>query len=135
MTVDYKTDQETSVTTLVSGILSDAQQLLKQQFELLTNEVRQDFRKAREASGKMSLGVGLGLLATLLLILGAVHLLAWAVPALPLWACYGLCGVVMGVPAIVCYLTGLRQLESLHPLSDQTAQALKENVQWLTHPK
>ena len=45
MATDLKSTQEPSVTALVTGIISDAEELFKQQFELFKHEVRDDFRK------------------------------------------------------------------------------------------
>jgi hypothetical protein len=45
-----------SITGLVTGIINDAQELIKQQVALLRHEVREDFRKTRDAT--LSLGAG-----------------------------------------------------------------------------
>jgi len=60
MATDLRSDHEPSVTELVSGILNDAQTLFKQQFEMLKHEVKEDFRKTREASLMLGLGAGVG---------------------------------------------------------------------------
>src|SRR5437762_14370296 len=60
-----------------------------------TSLFKSDVRKSGEAAlslaaGAAVLAVGVGLLCFML-----VYLLHWAVPALPLWACYGLVGAVL----------------------------------------
>jgi hypothetical protein len=136
MTVDFKNEhQEASVTSLVSGIIKDAQDLLKQQFELLKHEVREDIRKTRDASLVMGIGIGCGLVGAILLGLMLAHLLAWAVPTLPLWVCYGICGVVVAGIGGLCWYLGIQQLETVNPLPKETTQTLKENIQWITNPK
>jgi len=135
MSTEVKTDHDPSVTTLVSGIISDAQDLLKQQFELLKHEVKEDIRKTRDAGMILGLGIGVGFVGATLLAFMLAHLLAWAEPAMPLWACYGICGAILfAVGAGICY-AGAMKLKTINPLPNESAQILKENVQWMSNPK
>src|SRR5438132_10908107 len=97
MATDLHPDQSASVTTLVSGIVHDAQELMKQQFELLKAEVRDDFRKVRDASEMLGAGAGLALMGGILLTLMLVYLLAWLIPEMPLWVAFGIVGLVFVV--------------------------------------
>ena len=83
---------EPSLSSLVGGIINDFQSLMKQEVALARRELADELRKAKQAA--ISLGIGVGILAIggLLLIFMLVHLLSWAVPAIPLWACYGIIG-------------------------------------------
>jgi len=45
MSPHQQTDAEPSVTTLVAGIVRDAQELVKEQFELFKHEIRSMSRK------------------------------------------------------------------------------------------
>jgi len=135
MATDLHPDQSASVTSLVSGIVHDAQELVKQQFELLKAEVRDDFRKMREAGEMLSAGAGLALMGGILLTLTLVHLLNWLIPEMPQWAAYGIVAVVFIAGGAGLYLAGKRMLDKVNPLPEQTAEALKENVQWITKPK
>jgi len=135
MATDVRHENDASVTTLVSGIITDAQNLLKQQFELLKHEVHEDLRKTRDASMAVGLGAIVALIGGVLLALMLVHLIAWALPALPLWACYGICGgVILAIGGGLVW-AGMAKFNSFNPLPDETAQTLKENVQWITNPK
>jgi len=135
MPVETRSDSDASVTSLVSGILNDAQDLLKQQVNLFKHELREDIRKTKDASQVLGLGVGLMLLGTILLSFMLAHLLSWAVPDLPLWACFGICGGAMMAGGIIVYYVAMAKFGAFNPLPDQSAQALKENVQWITNPK
>jgi len=135
MAIDVKHESDPTVTTLVSGIISDAQDLLKQQFELLKHEVHEDLAKTRDAAMVLGLGSIIGLVGGVLLALMLVHLLNWAVPTLPLWACYGICGAVIFAIGGGLVWAGLAKFNSFNPLPDETAQTLKENVQWIANPK
>jgi len=123
---------------LVTGIIDDLQELIKQNLALFKVEVREDFKKTREAAAALGVGVGLAVVGALHLTLMLVYLLWWAFdPAarsasgLPLWVCFAIVGgVFLGVGAALTF-RGKKKLDSFNPLPDQTADALKENVQWI----
>ena len=82
-----------SMTTLVSGILTDVQELMAQQTRLLRLEIRDDLRKAR--SGAIYLGVGVGIAAVGgLLLCVALPLLLSALTNWPEWVCFGIFGIL-----------------------------------------
>jgi len=135
MATDVKSSHDHSVTELVTGIINDAQQLFKQQFELLKHEVREDFRKTRDAGMTLALGAGLALVGGLLLVQMLVYLTQWLLPDLPLWACYGIWGAGMAIAGGALIYAGKARFDTFNPLPDETAQAAKENVQWIAHPK
>src|SRR5690349_15465475 len=90
---DVLNGSSSSMTALVSGILTDVQQLMTQQTQLLRLEIREDLRKAR--TGAIFLGAGLGVTAVgLLLFCFMLPYLLWWLTLLPLWACFGIFGVV-----------------------------------------
>lgn len=132
MANDLQTANEPSVTSLVGGIINDSQQLIGQQLNLFRREIQQDMARTRQAACVLGAGVGVGLLASIVLIFALAHLIHWAAPDLPLWACYGLVGVVVGGIAGWLVYAGKKQFDAFNPLPDQSFQALQENVQWLT---
>jgi len=137
MQVDVKSNSnnDASVTSLVSGIINDAQELFKQQIELLKHEVREDLRKTKEASQMLGVGLGIAMLGAILVAMMCAYLLNWAFPQLPLWACFGICGGVLVAVGVGIFYVAIGKFGSFNPLPDQSAQALKENVQWITNPK
>jgi Putative Actinobacterial Holin-X, holin superfamily III len=132
---ESQTTTEPRVTQLVSGILADAQDLFKQQLTLLRHEVQEDLQRAKEGGSSLTGGVIVGFIGALLLSLMLVHLLSWAVPALPMWACFGLIGAPTALAGSVLLYSGFDKLRLSNLLPNQSAQALKENMQWLTKPK
>jgi Putative Actinobacterial Holin-X, holin superfamily III len=132
MATDLETGQEASVTQLVSGIMSDAQKLTRQQLALLRYEVKEDLHKAREAGFFLAWGLGTALMGALLFCLMLVHLLSWTAPELPLWGCYGIVGGLVAALGSALFFAGIHKVRSFDPPLDQSVQALKENVQWLT---
>ena len=135
MAIDLRTGSEPGVTTLVSGIINDAQDLIKQQLALLKHEIKDDIRKTREGAISLSLGLVAGLIAGFLLSLMIVHLLSWAWPSLPLWACYAIVGGAVAAAAMVLLYSAKKQFQAFMPFPEQSVQGLKENVKWITNPK
>jgi len=134
MATDLRNAAE-NATASVADIIRDAQELLSQQLAMFRAEVREDWRKARNATIPMALGGAVVFVGVILLCLMLVHLLAWAWPELPLWGAYGIVGGVMAAVGAGAFYAGKKKLEQNNPLPDKTAHALKENVQWLSQPK
>ena len=134
MANDLQTGNEPSVTSLVTGIINDAQELFKQQLAFFRKEVEGDMRKSRDAAIPMAAGLGLALVGVVFLCFMLAHLLHWATE-MPLWAAYGILGVVLAIAGGALFFVGKQQFESFNPLPDETAQAVKENVQWIVNKK
>jgi hypothetical protein len=134
MANDVSTGTGPNMTGLVSGIINDAQDLIRQQLALFRHEVRTDFRKTKEATFTMGIGMPLLFLGGFLLALTAAHLLN-AYLLFPLWGCYGIVGIVLaGIGAALCY-AAKKKMESFNPLPEESVAALKENVQWIAKAK
>src|SRR5262249_33363436 len=128
--------QETSLTALVSGIISDAQELIKKQLTLTQKEIKEDFRKTKEAILPLLLGGVVILVGAIVLCFALAHFLEWAFrPNLSLAACYGIVGGLVTGAGVVLVFVSVKMFSTFNPLPDQTVEALKENVQWKTNPK
>jgi len=133
---ELRTDTpDQSVTTLVTGIINDAQELIRQQFALFRAEVHEDYRKTKEAAVSLAIGAGIAFLGAILLTFALPHLLFWAIPSVPLWAWYLMFGILLTGAGGGLIYGGLRRFDSFNPLPDQTMQAMRENVQWQTTPR
>ena len=142
MSNEARSTAEPSTTGLLGGIISDFGDLIKQEIRFAKAEFKSDLGKTREAATSLGIGVGVASLSGLLLVWMLVHLLHWttspagADPAkLPLWACFGIVGLVFGVVGGVLITSGIRKFQSNNPLPDQTAQTIKENVKWIANSK
>jgi len=131
MASDLDTEPGASVTSLLKGIVSDAQDLMRQQLALFRAEIKDDFRKTvgiliAIGSGAFMVAVGAVLLCFML-----VHLLAALAPALPLWGAFGIVGAcVLLVGGIIAYVA-VSKFKTFNPLPDESVQAFQENVQWI----
>jgi protein-S-isoprenylcysteine O-methyltransferase Ste14 len=118
-----------SMTTLVGGILTDVQQLMTQQAQLLRMEIREDLRKAR--TGAVVLGAGLGVAAVGgLLLCVMLPLLLHALTNWPEWVCFGIFGILFLFIGIGAVYAALKTLQNAADLRESTT-TLKENLSCL----
>jgi hypothetical protein len=130
-----QTVPEGSLTGLVTGIVNDAQELVKQQFALFKYEIREDLHKTMQAAIALGIGIAVALVGGLSLWLALVFLLFWAFPVVPLWGWFAIVGGLFIIAGALLFYAGKAKLESFNPLPNQSAEALKENVQWIMRPK
>ncbi len=128
-------NQDQSVTQLVSGIVNDAQDLMRQQIALLKHEVRKDLREAKQLSFSFLAGAMMCAVSTVLCCFALVYLVNWLWPVIPLWASFAIFGFIFGMAALVLFYSAKQKLEEITPISDEAQQAIKENLQWTTRPK
>jgi uncharacterized membrane protein YebE (DUF533 family) len=127
------TDENTTMTGLVRGIIDDAQELIKQQFALFKAEVREDSRKTTEATTTLGMGALLAFVGVLVLSFALAHLLAWATET-HLWVWYLVVGGVTAAIGGALAYAGYEKFRSFNPLPDKTAKALSENLTWPKNP-
>src|ERR1043166_6913736 len=104
-------ETEASVARLVTGIVDDAQQLLRQQITLLKHEVRRDLKDARQMSVSFAASCILGGIAPVLLAFTLVYLVSWIWPGLPLWGSFAGMTCVLGGTATVLLFFARGKLE------------------------
>jgi hypothetical protein len=121
------TNGSPSMTTLVSGILTDVQQLMGQQMKLLRAEIREDLRKARTGAIFLGAGLGVTVVGGLLLCVMLPLLLHWIAPVLPLWACFCIFGVVFLFVGGGASYAAVKKFQGAASLAESNA-ALKENL-------
>jgi hypothetical protein len=125
------------------GIINDLGDLIRQEVRFARTEIKTDLRKTQQAVTLLGIGSAVAALGTVLLAFMLVHLLHWlSLPAgtvveaaIPLWACFGIVSAVfLGIGLVVGWM-GYQKFQSFNPLPDQTAQSVKENVEWITNSK
>jgi len=116
---------------MVSGILDDAQKLVRQQVEMLKAEVKEDFRRSKRAAEYGSLGIVLLTVG----FLGLVTALAYFLHEhyqFSMWASWGITGGLFLIAGGAFAATSYILLERFNPLPDKTFNALQENLTWKT---
>jgi len=130
------TTNSTSLTSLVTGIVKDMQELTRQQLTLFKEETKEDLRKTRDVAISWAAGMAAAMVASIMLAITLAQLLYWAFPTvLPLWVCYLIVTCILAIAGGALVYAGKKKLESFNPLPDQSVRALKENVQCLTNPR
>jgi hypothetical protein len=136
MSPNVQTGSEPGLASLAAGILHDFQELFKQQLRLFKHELEVKFQKTTEASVFLVIGLLLLGLGGLMLCFGFAQLLEWGFPALHPWGGgYFIVAALAIIPGAILAATGRQQLESVNPLPEESAEALKENLEWTANPK
>jgi len=120
-----------TVTGLVSGILDDAQTLVRQQIEMLKAEVKEDFRRSKRAAEYAGLGIVLLTVGFLGVVTALANLLHEQF-AFSMWASWGITGTIFLAAGGAFAATSYILLERFNPLPDKTFNALQENLSWKT---
>lgn len=132
MITEVQDQPEASVGSLVSGIVDDFRELVRQELLLARQRIAEDLRKTREATLAWALGIGATFFGGIAFCFMLAHLLHTATSpvadpsAVPLWACYGIVGVLMTVGGAAAFVAGRKKLESIRLLDTQDTQAAKE---------
>lgn len=126
---DMRYGSRPSMTSLIGDLFADLRALVVQELRLASHEVREELGKARSAGISLALGAGLSVLGGLLLILMIVHMLNAA--GLPLWASYGLVGLVLGGSGVALIMKAKTKAGDIHVVPIRTVQTMKENVSWI----
>jgi len=142
MTPQVPTSSEPGLASLVSGIVSDIGDLIKQEFKFARTEVQTDLRKSKEAIVALAIGAGAAALGLIFAGLMVVYLLHWLTSppgddraSIPLWGCYGIVTLVFLGSGTALLLAGKKKFDSFNPLPEQTVATVKENVQWIANSK
>jgi hypothetical protein len=133
---------EASMTGLLRGIINDLGDLIRQEIRFARTEFKSDVRKLTRAAAVLAFGVGTAGLGVVLVAFMLVYLIHWlslpagtAEPGIPLWGCYGIVAAVfLAVGSGVTWM-GYNALQKNNPLPDETAQSVKENVEWIMNSK
>ncbi len=131
MTAEPTNTAEPSLATLVGGVVADVQKLIGQHLEMFQQEIREDFRKTKEATLFVGSAAGLGAAGVGLLLAMLVGLFAWAVPTVPWWGWCGLLGGAVVLSAAALYAVGRHKFASFNPLPDESVAAMKGSADWL----
>jgi len=142
MATAYQNPMDQSATSLVTGIIDDLQELVKQQFKLARQEIKQDFRKATDGALFLAVSAGILFLGAIVFCFALVYFLHWAgsppeadPSTFPLWACHGVVGLGLLITGGILAGMGWTKFRSIDPVNNPATEALKENIEWATKPK
>jgi hypothetical protein len=121
---------EPSLAALLAGIITDAKDLMLQEFTMAKLEIKDELRKTKAAAISFGIGIGVAGIGAILLVLMSVHLLQ-VITELPLWACYGIVGGVFVLVGVVFLVAGKKTAEDIEVVPPRTVETIKENAKWI----
>lgn len=117
-----------SLADLLSRLASNSAALVRDEIDLVKQELRENFKALRRGIVTAAVGVAVSFVSFLILCAAAVIALAgslgWPLSALTIGAGLASIGGIIG-------LGGLRQLKRANLKPEKTTQASKEDKQWL----
>jgi len=117
----------TSIADLASGIIEDAQRLLRQEVELVRREMQQEWNKAKAAGTELGLGAGLSAVGGLLLAFMLVYFLKW----LTGWheaGCFAIVGGILTAVGVALLMRGGHDAGEVNLVPKQAIQELEDTV-------
>jgi hypothetical protein len=124
------TDASPSMASLLGGIVGDIQTLVRQEITLAKTEMLREWDKAKAAAGSMAVGAALLGVGALLLGITVVCVLH-EVAALPWWASFLIVGGVISGLGAALFFIGRNKAAQVNVIPPQTAETMRENVQWI----
>ena len=130
MAASLHAETEPSLTSLVNGIVNDAQKLIMQEIALARREFVDELNKTKQATASFGIGAGLVAVGAVLLSLTFVYLLHDEAH-LRLWLSYLIVGGIVAIGGLVFLLIAKAQAAEITLVPKQTIETLRENVQWI----
>jgi len=121
---------DTTVADLISGLVGDAQQLVRREIDLAKREVSIEVDKVKQ--GAVALGIGAGLAVIGALLLG--HMLVYLVQTLTglsLWVSYLIVGAIFAIAGGLLLMQGIQRMKQVDPMPRETIESVKEDIQWI----
>lgn len=119
-----------SIAALVTGLVGDLRRLVAQEIQLARHEMQHELGKVVKGALHAGIAMMLALVATLFLLMTLIHLLHFY-SGLPLWACYGIVGLLAAIGGAVMFARVLTIGASLRLWPFRTFYSLKEDAKWI----
>lgn len=123
-------EREASVGTLISGIVGDAQELVRKEIALARQEIREEISSAKDAGIKLAIAGVVLAIGGLLLVLMLAQALADLLNV-PNWVGYGIVGLVLAVVGYIMFSSAQKSMKEIKPVPEKTVETMKENVEWI----
>jgi len=139
MATEVPNQNDQSVTSLVTGIVKDFQDLVKQQLRLMRREIETDLRNSKQVVSLLAIGWGACAIGAIAVCLTVAHLLHWLgmpqgggdVSALPLWGSFAITACLFFLGGGLAIVAAKKKFDATSFLHD-TARALEEDLEWKT---
>jgi len=125
----HQAGAEPGVASLVGGILSDAQKLVRQEVVLAQREVAQAWDKTKTGVALLASAIAVGTVAGVFLGFMLVKLLQQYFLPNHEWACFGIVGSLVALFSVALIYCAFNQINQVHPSLPQTVESLREDAQ------
>lgn len=120
---------DTSLSTLLGGIVNDLQDLLEDHLHLMKLEIEEDFQKSKDAMVPMAIGDSLLVAAFILLMAMMIGWLHWLMPTIPWFGWSGIVAVVTAALGGLFLLVARRKWRLVNPIPERTLRTVKKTIQ------
>ena len=120
-----------SISSLVSGILRDASELISKEIMAARLEMKEELTKAKATAVLMGMAAVCLLLGAIVLLFAVVYLLD-EYTELKLWACYAIVSGVLLLSGVGILLAGKKRAEQTNLVPTTTIENAKEDARWIT---
>lgn len=127
---DEETRSGASISSLVSGILRDASDLISKEILAARLEIREEVAKAKSTAILVGAGAVLLLLGSIPLLFAVVYALA-EYTELMLWACYAIVAAVVLLAGVAVLLAGKKRAAATNLVPTQSIENAKEDARWI----
>jgi hypothetical protein len=124
---DRSQPEHQSIAEALRSVIRDGQDLLRAEVRLAKAEVQENVDRARKVGGLIGGAAALGLFAGMSLLATCIAALA---TAMPVWAAALIMTVVLAGAGAFLYSRGIARLRNFHPFPGQTAETVKEDIEW-----
>jgi uncharacterized membrane protein YqjE len=112
---------------LIGRMSADLSTLMRKEVQLAKVEIKEEVAKAGKGAGMLGGTAVAGLFGLLMLSFAA----AWGLAAvMPTGLAFLIVGIAYLILAGALYFAGRNELKTVHPVPEQTAATVKEDVQW-----
>jgi hypothetical protein len=116
-----------SIGTILSGLLSDLQGMVRGEIALARAEVKEDVSTIGKAIGALAAAAFFGLTGFIFLMLGTTYLLnIW----MRMWIAAAIVGAALVLIALILGMSGKSKLSASNLKPDQTIDSVKETKEW-----
>lgn len=119
-----------SIASLVTGLVEDLRRLFAQEVQLARHEMQHELGKVVKGAMHAGIAIMLAFLAALFLLMTLTHLLH-LYSGLPLWACYGIVGLLAAAGGVALFARLMTIGTTLRLWPFRTFYSLKEDAKWI----
>jgi hypothetical protein len=121
---------EGSISHLLSGLVADAQTLVRREIDLAKTEVAGELNKAKQGGILIGAGVGLAVVGGILLGHMLAHLLQ-DVFDISLWISYLVVGALLTLGGVLLLRQGAARMSTINPVPQETIDSVRKDVEWI----